>query len=420
METLTLLAGRATLDLQSNGSGLLASDSIFFESGACVDSVFSGRTWSLRLQATSREVYEQKIVPILLSKGREVMVRWGIDAGARILWRPLESFRVLVAKAEWQTASGTGRGCPFELTLGNSFSSMGLVQRVVARTGKISDIATRIAVDYNLEPQVEPTGGAPVTLVQTFESDLQFLQSRLVGAAVNTNGLAGYYCYVEEGNFHFHTRDWKQSPVLLPYNLLSAGATNLITRDQAQESARNGGQDLRLIAYDPINARTEVVTADPQRYLRFGPRLSAAEGTVISGAHVGPNQIGWERSRLLARYASNRDQFERMVFSIPNAWSLRAGMILALQMPDPGAAVNGFYHVEKIELSIQGGAATSIVTAARGEMAGRQTLANVRSAEAADQPLPSPASAPGVDPNFQVSSGSSFDGNSSVKVRPGS
>lgn len=416
-EFLQTVRGRATVDVWLQGRSILADDLFVFQSAAQVDSVFGHRTWTLRLQAVTPAAYEQVIVPLLLSSARALQVRWGVDTGNQVSWLPLETFRVLTATPDLHTASTTTRGCPFELVLGDVFTSMDLDQRVVGHTGRISELVETLARRYDLEPRVEPTGDSPVNLVQSYETDLQFLQGRLLPAAFNRNGLTSYYCYADQGTLHFHTREWQQAAWVVPYNL-GAGATLLMATDDAQTAARRGGQNQKVVAYDPLTGLTTVLTADPQRYTRFAPRLSAASATRLAGVHVGPNQLAWIAAQNQALYGAQRDRFERITFSAPNVLALRAGLILALQLPDGQAAANGYYHVEKTELSITGGVAQTVVTAARGEVAGRVAERAVR-AGGGGQPLPPTSSAPGVDPSFQNAAAAPAPGLNLQPVRPG-
>lgn len=418
-EILTALRGRATVDVGIDGKSILAPERFLFISAARVDSVCAQAAWTLQLQAVTGGAYEQVMVPVLLSSKRELQVRWGIDVGTRVAWQAWETFRILTAMPDLHTASGAAQGCPFQLTLGDAFTTMDLDQRVAGHLGKISDLVTALAVRYGLEPRVEPTGDVPATLVQSYETDLHFLQRRLLPAAFNGNGQASYRCYVDQGALHFHTRGWQQAPWIVPYNLMHGGATFLLATDDAQEAARRGGQTMRTVAYDPLTGRTAIITADPQKYTRFAARLSTATATALRGTHVGPNQLAWCAAETQAAYSAARDGFERITFSMANAPALRAGLILLLQLPDAQASANGLYHVEQTELTIAGSTARTVVTADRGEVAGRLTdRTALRDGEG--QALTPPASAPGVDPTFQVAQlADPLSNNVSTPVQPG-
>lgn len=420
-DILTAIRGRATVDVGIKGKSILTPDLFLFLSAARIDSVWGDRSaWTLQLQAVKNDSYEQVMVPILLSSERSLQVRWGIDVGTRVAWQAWETFRILTSVPDLHTASGSAQGCPFQLTLGDAFTTMDLDERVAGHLGKISDLVAALAVRYGLEPRIEPTGDVPVTLVQSYETDLHFLQKRLLPAAFNQNGQASYYCFIDQGALHFHTRGWQQVPWLVPYNLLQSGATLLLATDDAQEAARRGGQEMRTIAYDPLTGRTALLGADPRKYTRFAARLSMATATSLRGAHVGPNQLAWCAAETQAVYSAARDRFERVTFSMGNAPALRAGLILILQLPDGQASANGLYHVEQTELTITGGTARTVVTASRGEVAGRVTNSTeLRDGEG--HALAPPATAPGVDPVFQAAQLSNpLATNLSIEVQSGS
>lgn len=420
-EILTSVRGRATVDVGIKGRSILSPDLFFFLSAARVDSVWGDRSaWTLQLQAVNNDAYEQVIVPLLLSPSRELQVRWGLDVGNRVAWQAWETFRVITSVPDLHTASGSEQGCPFQLTLGDAFTTMDLDDRVAGHLGKISDIVTALAVRYGLEPRIEPTGDTAVTLVQSYETDLEFLQKRLLPAAFNSNGQASYYCYIDQSSLHFHTRGWQQVPWIVPYNLVQGSATLLLATDDAQEAARRGGQSMRTIAYDPLTGRTATLAADPQKYTRFAARLSEATATTLRGVHVGPNQLAWVGAQTQAAYSAARDRFERITFSMSNAPALRAGLVLILQLPNGQASANGLYYVEQTEMTITGGTARTVVTASRGEVAGRVTNSTaLRDGEG--QALAPPATAPGVDPVFQSTQlANPLSTNLSTEVRPGS
>ncbi len=418
-EILTAIRGRATVDVGIKEKSILAPGLFLFISAARVDSARDRAVWTLQLQAVTNEAYEQVMLPVLLSAKRELQVRWGIDVGTRVAWQAWETFRVLTAMPDLHTATGSAQGCPVQLTLGDAFTAMDLDQRVAGHLGKISDLVTALAVRYGLEPRVEPTGDQPATLVQSFETDFHFLQNRLLPAAFNGNGQASYRCYIDQEALHFHTRGWQQAPWIVPYNLMQSGATFLLATDDAQEAARRGGKTMRTIAYDPLTGHTAVVEANPQKYTRLAARLSAALATTLHGTHVGPNQLAWCAAETQAAYSGARDNFERITFSMANAPALRAGLILLLQLPDAQASGNGLYHVEQTELTITGGTARTVVTAARGEVAGRVTdRTALRDGEG--QVLAPPAAAPGVDPTFQAAQRADpLANNVSTEVQPG-
>lgn len=417
---LTSLPGRATVGIEivsDDGAReqLLLPSDFSLDSSARVDAVGYWCQWSIQLRATSRAVYERRIIPLLLSAHRRITIRWGIDTGTNVTWGPIEFCRVLRVSGEMQNNAATDSSYPFEMSLVGELYELDIQQRIVARNGKISDIVEQIAKKYGLGTLIEPTGDYKVTLIQSYETDFQFLMSRLRPVAVNTSGIAGYYLYVQDGVLHFHTRDYKQEPMLLYYNL---SASNLISSDDVQDHARVGGDTTTLVTYDPLEGRTLVTDTNPLLYAKFGKRISGAEGGALWKAHSGPNQISFEINQSQANYSLNRDQYERVSFSGVNMLGLRAGCILNLQLSGLDDSSGGYYYVERINMKINGGSSISVITTIRGELNGGRSGGSIREADSISGDLPPPFSAIGRDPNFSVASSTSIGQGAAVTVRP--
>ncbi len=401
----TPISGRAVVDISTVDDlgavvPLLRTTEIVFDSATLMDSVNEWNTWTIMLKAVTRAAYEQRIVSLNLTRGRRLMIRWGIDTGTRTIWSAGGLHRVLRVLPELTSLTSSTSGVPFKIVAVDLMYDMAVERRVVARRGRVSDIVRDIAAAYDLTPVVEPTGGAPLTLVQSFETDLTFVQTRLVGAAAAGDGLSGYYFYVNGGALHFHTRDYQKQPLVLQYNVNSlCGASNLIAVDDAQDHAVMGGAVTRVVTYDPLSGRTAIITSDPQRYTRFGRRLSAADGTLLMGRHVGPNQVALETTRAQSQYTLARDRYERVSFALTNVVNVGSGTVVVLQTADPADSFNGPYHVELVQLTITGGAAQLAVTAARGEVGGGRADSSI--VRGGGSPvLAQPHEAPGLDPQF--------------------
>lgn len=405
-KVLVPLSGRAVLDLSLvPGRSLLRPDEFVFESATLVDAVNEWRRWSVHLRAITRAAYERRIVPLLLSADRQVQVRWGVDVGTSIIWGSIESCRIVLAAPQLQSLA-------FELELAGSLYELHLNDRVVALSGKISDLVEEIARVYNLEPMVEPTQGSPVALIQSYESDWDFLHDRLLPAAINEAGCGGYYLYAEGGRLHFHTRDWFQEPWLLPYN-----SVEIMAVDDVQEHARDGGAATQLVSYDPLTGLALVKNNDPSRYVRFGQRSSQAGGKTMLAAHTGPNQDSFEQGRAQARYSVNRDRYERISFAGVNLMDLRAGRIVLIRMSDVADSANGYYHVDRVHLTISGGTASAAATAVRGEVAGTNPEGGVKAAGEASTTT-APSEATGREPNFSPATQPVLGEGQPVKIKP--
>jgi hypothetical protein len=365
MALLLPLPGHAVLELaEASGSPMAGLE---FRSAVLLDAVNAPRTWAVSLLATDRATYENHIVPLLLSSDRTLRLRWGAHpAEGAPVWTPWETCRIKEARPQLE-AAGRGPGLPFTLTLVSRMYDLSREQKVVARTGTVSAMVAEIAASYQLEAVIEPTGGDALNLVQSYQTDLEFLLERLRPAALNVAGFGSYYCWMAGDVLHFHTRDYQQAPDVLPYNLLPA-ASQLEGVDGSPDLASAGGGGVQTVAYDPLAARVSMAEAEPERYRRLAEQLPATQGLWRDAAHVGPNQLRWAQAVAQGRYAAARDRYQRVAFIAPNLPAVQAGRLLELQLPN-GGALAGTYFVELMELTLVGGTASAAITAVRGELA---------------------------------------------------
>lgn len=401
----TPVQGRAVVDVDVDADGafvpLLATKSVAFDSAEMLDSLNSWNTWDLKLKATTRAVYEQKIVPVLLSKKRKCRIRWGVDTGSKTIWLPYTVGRVFSATPELSTTTASAAGMPFSLRIVDALYDLTLEERVKARRGTPAEIAEDIAAAYGFETVIEPTPGRPLVLVQSYETDFEFLR-RLAMLAVNGSGESSFNFYLRGNTFHFQTKSYKQTPYTLVYNADAiSGAASLIASDDAQSMAADGGGAAQTVVYDPLAGEVKIVDSNPERYTRFGKRLSQAEGLSLFASHAGPNQVALEENRTQSRYAVARDRYERISVTLANVMTLEAGVVVTLQPANAGDSSAGFYHVEIMHMTVEGGVAKIGVTAARGEFAG--TRPDAKQVSAGNNPqVGAPAEAPGKDPAFET------------------
>lgn len=385
----------------ASATPLLTNSDFVFDSAEYLDSINSWNIWKVRLKAVTRAAYERRIVPLLLSEKRKLTVKWGIDTGTKTVWTQPSVCRVLTAEPQLDTLTASAAGVQFTLTMADELYGLNTKQRVVHRKGKISQIVEEIAAAYKMVPVVEPTGGPPLSLVQSFETDYAFIKERLLVSAASASGVADYYLYARGNELHFHTKAYKKTPLIVLYNVKAdSGASALIANDRAQDSSVSGGGLAKVVAYSPLTGKTVVADSDPEKYIKFGQRLSEAEGLYLWGAHIGQNQADFELATNQARYSFSRDHYERISFAITNIIGLESGTVIALQLPNPGDSLSGFFHVEGVHVNISGGAANMAVTASRGEFASlRQPAAQVRLG--GNPQVVQPQEAPGGDPTFE-------------------
>lgn len=389
---------QVTLD-DGSQAPLFAGD-IVVDAACLTAELNTWKTWVIKCQSTSQATYITSIIPLTLTKSRAVSLRWGIDDGIKITWQVAEPYTLLSVRTEYQTITTSAAGYPFQLTFVDALYSLAVNSKITAHRGSLQTIVERIATANQMESVIEPTAQQQLLLVQSYTTDYVFLL-RLIEAATTSSGFGSYYMFVEGGVFHFHTRTYQQQPLLLPYNItVGPGASDLITMDEAQEQASNGGNITQTVSYDPLTGNTVLLEADSALYTRFGHQLSQAPGSVLFNAHVGPNQQGWEQARTQAHYARARDSYERVSFALGSVTNVKPGGIVIPSFPNSTDPAGGPYFIERVISTLMGGTLTVACTAIRGELASsRPDATSLRDAGSGDA-VSQPFEAPGKDPTF--------------------
>jgi hypothetical protein len=398
------LLGRAVMDIDvvnpdNSQTPFLYGTEIIFNTGVLHATVNSWKTWSLSFSAITQAAYENRVVPLLLSKTRMLKLRWGIDTGVSTVWRTSENFRVFRATPNLASATSSSTGFTFELVLVDALYELTLGPEVASHRGSMDAIVGRIATKNNLKSVIEPTQGQQLHLIQSYTTDYDFLL-RLRGAALNVAGFGSYYFFIDGDALHFHTREYQQSPQIVTQNVAGRpGSSNFLGLDDAQTQASAGGNNARLVVYDPLSGLTNVLETDPMRYTRFSRRLSEADGSSLAGQHVGPNLQAWEQGKLQAYYSQARDQYQVTTFALGPVLTVGVGSIVAPQLPSGVSSATGLYFVTSLDVTIEGGRMNVIVKTIRGEVFAEQLDQNALRDVSGDA-LSAPSEAPGKDPTF--------------------
>jgi phage protein D len=116
-----------------------------------------------------------------------------------------------------------------------------------------SEIAESIAASNGLRPVVTPTKGRHLRVVQSNQSDAQFLKELAAKSRANDgDGTTGYAFFVQDDELHFHPRDLDKAPqasfeyFTAPNGLLCSFRVNTHT-----QGAKGAGVETKTVGVDP-------------------------------------------------------------------------------------------------------------------------------------------------------------------------
>jgi len=124
-----------------------------------------------------------------------------------------------------------------------------------------ADIAREIAGKYGLEPKVMDTIGTHSYIAQDNKSDMNFLIE--LADKAKYEGGAGFACYVENRELHFHKRDKEMAPIMsLTYATDKSG---MLKSFKPQTIEYHGSPSAKQITAIGIDPRTKEVVEDKSK-----------------------------------------------------------------------------------------------------------------------------------------------------------
>lgn len=339
-----------------------------------------------------------KSIKSLMADGTP-LVRWrvGFVTGQQNVWLPWQEHQVVHCSAMIK-GLGDNAGHNFEISTADRLFTLNRGTRIVARQGKISDIVKSIASDGGIQAVVEPTIGT-FALIQVNESDIEFIQRRLLNRSLNTKGRGQYSLYMRDNVLHFHTPDYQTTIKEIAY--YGTPFKSMVQTDRSQQLFNMGIAGTRLIAYDPYTGQTNEVVNDPENYLRMADGIYRMDkvpfGTQTLTYHLSQNDP--EEVTALAQnvYSYGRAQTFEISADLIRSLSIRVGdilnFVLAAQQQKT-SPWSGYYIVQGITRTILKESLRTVYTIKRGEIVRDQST--VTQPNDAAQLIPE-TTAPGQD-----------------------
>lgn len=348
-----------------------------------------------------------KTIKTLMSDGSP-MLRWriGFVTGEKNVWLPWQEHQVVHCSA---LAKGIGNeaGHNFELSTADRLFTINRQTKIRSRTGKISDIVNQIAAEAGIKAVVEPTIGT-FTYFQVNESDIEFVNRRLIHRSLNEKGRGQYMLYMRDNVIHFHTPDYQTDIKEVVY--YDTPFNSLVQTDRSQQLFDLGAAGTRYIAYDPYTGQTEDVVNDPEKYLRLADgiyRLDKVPNAVQTMTyHRGQNEPQEVKALAQNVYSFGRSKTFQLDADLNRSLLVRIGDILRFILApqkEKTSPWSGYYIVTGITRTVSKENLRSVYTLKRGEIVRDKTTITQPNSDA--QLIPE-TTAPGQDINVAVTQNS--------------
>lgn len=336
------------------------------------------------------------------------LVRWrvGFVTEGKNMWLPWQEHQIVHCSAMVK-GLGNDAGHNFEISTADRLFTINRQTKIVARKGKISDMVKQIASEAGVEAVVEPTVGT-FAYVQVNESDVEFINRRLVHRCLNEKGRGQYLLYMRDNVLHFHTPDYQTDVKEIVY--YDTPFKGMVQTDRSQQLFDAGAAGTRIIAYDPYTGQTVEVLNDPEKYLRMADgiyRLDKVPNAVQTMTyHLGQNEPQEVRALAQNVYSFGRSKTFEISADLTRSLNVRIGDILRFVLAPQREKISpwsGYYLVCAVNRHVAKETMRTVYTLKRGEIV--RDKSTVTQTNTASQLIPE-TTAPGQDINLSVTQNS--------------
>jgi hypothetical protein len=333
----------------------------------------NGPATSVTVVLTHDSSYVNRLMHTVMSSGDpDVLVRLGLGTPGNFFYTPWQQ-HVITHFSAVPHSIGERDGFQVKIHTADVLSRIDRVNyKAVARKGKISAIVEQIAADQQIVSVVEPTVGV-VSLIQSFESDFDFIIQRLAGRALNSKGRGNYRLYVKDNALHFHTIDYQASVKDLNY-FFKSSAFQLIMTDRSQECLMHGAAGVKAVLYDTLTGEIRTSESKAENVLKLGNSTPDFSG--VTGAarpllmHVGQNLVADCDGVVQSMYERERSQMYELLLMTSKTSTLRVNDLLSINLnptPSKVSPWTGYYAVSSVKHIIEKGDLVSSFILNRGE-----------------------------------------------------
>lgn len=350
------------------GQLLLSPGSVYLN-GQCDWKVNTAKVWTHVIQAYSRTEFDALNTRLNTETSLKVWVRFGVSDGSNSFFSEWEPQILVSLKTSPSTTPSMPHGHNVVIVTADLLYFMDKTERVASRKGKISDIVNSIGLANGFEKfAIEPTNG-DYALVQSFETDYEFVNDRLVDLASNKDGSSQYMFYARGAFLHFHTTNYQVTGVFsFDYGAPSNTLTNVTLTNKSNSNELVAASGLNLVAFDPLTGKTTAWETRPDLEVSFANTAADIGGVAYSQKHVGQNQLTALYAESQSAYADASVELNEVAFVVDNFPFIGVGDIIKAQFINgQGDAWSGFYYVRFVKHNATNSKVTSFYSITRGE-----------------------------------------------------
>jgi hypothetical protein len=371
IETVASLQGEFTIEFakSANGDLLFTSKQMVYLNGKGLDTLNEPKKWVHTLQSFDRDTYLKISDYVNTTMIPLVWIRYGIVAGGQGKMTDWEAFTIVDLHAIPRRTGDSGHGDQVMMVTSDLLYAMQKDARVASRKGKISDMAQTMAQVAGFQKfSVEPTD-LDYALVQSYESDFDFLTRRMIPMASNKESSSNYIVYSRGGLFHFHTLNFQLSGVFnFDYGVFTNTSTNLRLANVGNNNGILAVNGVNLVAYDPLDGTATNWQTKPEREVILSNTAPDRSGTTYLVAHVGQNQLASLYAQSQLRYAQDKNSAYELSMTVENyPFIAVADVVNVTIVRGQGDPWEGLYMVKSATHVVQKATVTSVYSLTRGE-----------------------------------------------------
>jgi hypothetical protein len=398
-------------------SQLLLGSSTVYLNGKCESIINLPKLWTHVVQAYSRNEFDSLDALLNTQKSPKIWLRYGVTDGSNSFFTEWEPQVLVSVRTQPSSTPSVAHGFAVTIVTADLLYTMAKNERVSSRKGKVADIVTSIALENGFEKTaIEPTQG-DYALIQSFESDLDFIRDRLLSMASNKDGASQFLLYAKGSFLHFHTPNYQVGGVYaFDYGSPSNTLTSVSLTNKVNTNEHTKASGVKLVAFDPLTGKTTVWETRPDLELSLANTLPQVEGAVYARKHVGQNQLTALYNESQSSYVDVKDEMHEVSFLVDNYPFIGVGDMISAQFVNAtGDPWSGFYYVRFARHEVKNAQVTSFYSLMRGEFVSDEpnvTGKQLNPSELASSPLTSETSG-----NFpSLAGGSVVDVNSPASL----
>lgn len=297
-----------------------------------------------------------------------LLARMGMVAGARKRFSEWQTFRLL-----GYSATPFVEGSDIMLRFADGLSVMDRVAKTRAHSGKMSAIVKAICDEYGFSSIIEETSGSKdASYIQSFQTDFDFITSRVVPRSVNAKGQGGYQFYIIDDIVHFHTVAYKAELKSIRY-FNPGPSSRLVISDESQERIEDGAGGVKLITSDCYTGESRDVDSKQDKLINFAnatPDFKDRSFDMEVPYHVGGNRHDEAVAMAQALYAESYINMFSSQLTLTNLPFISIGDILNLELKQTKSTSpwSGLFSVRSVVHDYVKGEVKSTYLISRGEL----------------------------------------------------